>query len=181
MIRSVDFDVTDFGLSGVDASMKQIHVAEKVINEGVGGMMINFLRRPYLLDPPVIHQHHAIGDFDKDGFVEYSRHSPKGLVNQAWKDSWAITATDQNWRTLDAVETIARRHDTTPAAVALAWLLGRPEVSSVIVGARTVQQLQENLRALSVTLLAEDQKQLEEVSRPAWGYPYSFIGSREPW
>jgi aryl-alcohol dehydrogenase-like predicted oxidoreductase len=92
-----------------------------------------------------------------------------------------MTATDQNWRTLEAVESIARRHDTTPAAVALAWLLGRPEVSSVIVGARTVQQLQENLRARSVALSAEDQKQLEEVSRPSWGYPYGFIGGREPW
>jgi aryl-alcohol dehydrogenase-like predicted oxidoreductase len=65
--------------------------------------------------------------------------------------------------------------------VALAWLLARPEVSSVIVGARTVQQLQDNLRALSVRLTADDQKQLEEISRPAWGYPYNFIGSREPW
>jgi aryl-alcohol dehydrogenase-like predicted oxidoreductase len=51
----------------------------------------------------------------------------------------------------------------------------------VIVGARTVQQLQDNVRALSVKLTSDDQKQLEEVSRPAWGYPYSFIGGREPW
>ncbi|HTO96088.1 MAG TPA: aldo/keto reductase, partial [Myxococcales bacterium] len=87
----------------------------------------------------------------------------------------------QGWRTLEAVIAMAQRHDTTPAAVALAWLLARPEVSSVIVGARTLQQLQDNLRALSVRLGAEEQKELEEISRPAWGYPYNFIGSREPW
>ena len=92
-----------------------------------------------------------------------------------------MTATDQNWRTLDAVQTVAQRRETTPAAVALAWLLAKQEVSTVIVGARTVQQLQENLKALSVTLTADDLKQLNEVSQPNWGYPYNFIGAREPW
>jgi len=106
---------------------------------------------------------------------------PPGTRLEAWKESWAMTATDQNWRTLDAVETVAKRRETTPAAVALAWLLARPEVSTVIIGARTVQQLQDNLSALSIKLTAEDVKQLDEVSQPAWGYPYSFIGAREPW
>ena len=106
---------------------------------------------------------------------------PPGTRLEAWKDSWAMTATEQNWRTLEAVEAAARRHETTPAAVALAWLLAKPEVSSVIVGARTAQQLQENLRALEVKLSADDLKSLDEASRPAWGYPYNFIGSREPW
>jgi aryl-alcohol dehydrogenase-like predicted oxidoreductase len=106
---------------------------------------------------------------------------PAGTRLEAWKDSWAMTATDQNWRTLEAVEVVARRHDTTPASVSLAWLLAKPEVSSVIVGARSVAQLQDNLRALSVRLTPDDLKQLDGVSQPAWGYPYSFIGGREPW
>jgi aryl-alcohol dehydrogenase-like predicted oxidoreductase len=106
---------------------------------------------------------------------------PPGTRLEAWKDSWAMTATDQNWRTLEAVTSIARQKDTTPSAVALAWLLAKPEVSSVIVGARTVEQLRDNLRALSVRLNAEDLKALDGVSQPAWGYPYNFIGTREPW
>ena len=106
---------------------------------------------------------------------------PAGTRLEAWKDSWTMTATDQNWRTLDAVETVAKRRETTPAAVALAWLLARPEVSTVIIGARTVQQLQDNLSTFSIKLTAEDVRQLDEVSQPAWGYPYSFIGAREPW
>jgi aryl-alcohol dehydrogenase-like predicted oxidoreductase len=106
---------------------------------------------------------------------------PPGTRLSAWKDSWAMTATDQNWRTLETVETVARRLETTASAVSLAWLLAKPEVSSVIVGARTVEQLEENLRALSVKLSADDLKALDEVSRPAWGYPYNFIGAREPW
>src|SRR6185295_6005650 len=103
---------------------------------------------------------------------------PAGTRLEAWKDSWSMTATEQNWRTLEAVENVARRHDATPSAVALAWLLAKPEVSSVIIGARTVDQLRDNLRALSVRLAAEDLKALDEVSQPAWGYPYNFIGSR---
>jgi aryl-alcohol dehydrogenase-like predicted oxidoreductase len=106
---------------------------------------------------------------------------PAGSRLEAWKDSWAATATEQNWRTLDAVIAVAQRHDTSPSAVALAWLLQKPEVSSVIVGARNVQQLKENLKALQVKLTAGDLRELDEVSKPAWGYPYSFIGAREPW
>ncbi len=106
---------------------------------------------------------------------------PPGTRLEAWKDSWATTATDQNWRTLDAVLAVSKRHDTTAAAVALAWLLAKPEVSSVIVGARTVQQLKDNLRAMDVKLAGDDLRELDEVSRLAWGYPYNFIGTREPW
>ena len=106
---------------------------------------------------------------------------PKGTRLEAWKDSWALTATEQNWRTLEVVQAVAQRHETTPAAVSIAWLLARPEVSSVIIGARNEQQLTDNLKALTVKLAAEDLAKLDEVSKPAWGYPYGFIGGREPW
>ncbi|HUJ24728.1 MAG TPA: aldo/keto reductase [Myxococcales bacterium] len=106
---------------------------------------------------------------------------PAGSRLESWKDSFSMTATEQNWRTLDKVREVATRHGTTPAAVALAWLLQKPEVSSIILGARTVAQLQDNLRCLSVKLEAQEVKELDEVSAPVWGYPYQFIGSREPW
>jgi aryl-alcohol dehydrogenase-like predicted oxidoreductase len=106
---------------------------------------------------------------------------PKGSRLETWKDSWAAIATEQNWKTLDVLQAVARRRETTPAATALAWLLRKPEVSSVIIGSRTVAQLQDNLRALDVKLTADDLAELDKASEPAWGYPYSFIGSREPW
>jgi aryl-alcohol dehydrogenase-like predicted oxidoreductase len=65
--------------------------------------------------------------------------------------------------------------------VSLAWLLARPEVSTIIVGARTVAQLDDNLAALSVRLAPEELAALDRVSEPSWGYPYAFIGVREPW
>jgi aryl-alcohol dehydrogenase-like predicted oxidoreductase len=92
-----------------------------------------------------------------------------------------MTATEQNWRTLDVVREVAVEVEATPAAVALAWLLHKPEVSSVIVGARTVDQLDDNLRAAELRLDADQIARLDKVSEPAWGYPYNFIGNREPW
>jgi aryl-alcohol dehydrogenase-like predicted oxidoreductase len=65
--------------------------------------------------------------------------------------------------------------------VSLAWLLARSEVSSVIIGARDVTQLKDNLAALEVKLAPEDVKELDDASKPDWGYPYNFIGAREPW
>ncbi len=106
---------------------------------------------------------------------------PAGSRFAAWQDSWRAVATPQNWAALEEVRKIAAAHETTPAAASIAWLLAKPEVSSVVVGARTVAQLDENLAALSVRLSPEEVSALDRASEPAWGYPYSFIGSREPW
>ena len=106
---------------------------------------------------------------------------PEGSRLATWKDSWAATATEQNWQTLEAVQAVAKRRESTAAIVSLAWLLQRPELTSVIVGARTVRQLEENLKALELKLTPEEVAQLEKVSAPQWGYPYSMISGREPW
>jgi aryl-alcohol dehydrogenase-like predicted oxidoreductase len=106
---------------------------------------------------------------------------PVGSRMAEWKDTWKRIDKEQNWNLLAAVQRVAKRRETTAAAVSLAWLLARPEVSSIIVGARTVKQLDDNLQALTVKLGTEDVKELDEASKPEWGYPYSFIGMREAW
>jgi aryl-alcohol dehydrogenase-like predicted oxidoreductase len=106
---------------------------------------------------------------------------PKGTRLEAWKDSYAAIDNERNWRILEAIDGVAKRRETTPAAVSLAWLLGKPETSSIIVGARTVAQLDDNLKALECKLTDDEMKQLDEASKPDWEYPYSFIGMREPW
>jgi aryl-alcohol dehydrogenase-like predicted oxidoreductase len=106
---------------------------------------------------------------------------PEGSRLAAWKDSWAAAATEQNWRTLETVLKVSERRAAPPSAVALAWLLRKPEVTSIIIGARNEAQLRDNLKALEVQLTPEDVVELDKSSEPAWGYPYSFIGGREPW
>jgi aryl-alcohol dehydrogenase-like predicted oxidoreductase len=106
---------------------------------------------------------------------------PEGARLAAWKESYGAMNTYQNWATLDVVREIAHEVKSTPAAVSLAYLLAQPECSSIIIGARSLDQLNDNLAAVSVTLSPEQVRRLEQVSRPRFGYPYDFIGSREPW
>ena len=58
------------------------------------------------------------------------------------------------------------------AQVSLSWLLGRPGVASVIVGARTDEQLADNLRAAELELSEEERRRLDEVSAPPLLYPF---------
>jgi diketogulonate reductase-like aldo/keto reductase len=60
----------------------------------------------------------------------------------------------------------------TSAQVSLAWLLGRPGVSSLVVGAKTEQQLLDNLAAADITLTETERGRLDEVSAPPLIYPY---------
>jgi aryl-alcohol dehydrogenase-like predicted oxidoreductase len=115
------------------------------------------------------------------GKYQRGQAAPAGTRLETWKDSYKAYDNDRMWTLMDAIRAVAARHETTAAAVSLAWLLARPEVSTIIVGARTVQQLDDNLKALEVKLSTDDVKALDEASRPDWGYPYSFIGMREPW
>jgi aryl-alcohol dehydrogenase-like predicted oxidoreductase len=106
---------------------------------------------------------------------------PTGARLAAWKDTWKRMDTPQSWAVLDALLAVASARGATPSAVALAWLLGRPGLSTVIVGARTFEQLEQNLAALRLELTPEELTALDGASLPAWGYPYDFIGMREPW
>lgn len=74
---------------------------------------------------------------------------------------------------VEVLVAIAReREGVTPAQVALAWVLGRPGVSSLVIGARTDAQLVDNLKAATLNLTAEEIARLEHVSRPPLLYPY---------
>jgi aryl-alcohol dehydrogenase-like predicted oxidoreductase len=106
---------------------------------------------------------------------------PAGARLAEWRDTWKRMDTPQSWAVLEAVEAVASAKGATPSAVALAWLLARPGLSTVIVGARTVGQLEQNLAALQVRLTPAELATLDAASAPAWGYPYDFIGMREPW
>jgi aryl-alcohol dehydrogenase-like predicted oxidoreductase len=71
--------------------------------------------------------------------------------------------TDRHRSQLEAYEKFCRELGDAPAVVALAWLLRNPGVTAPIIGPRTTEQLQENLRALEVTLSEETLKKLDEI------------------
>ena len=70
-----------------------------------------------------------------------------------------------------AVQRIAEAHDSTPAAVSLAWLMERPAVSTLLVGATRLEQLAQNLAAADLELTAAETAELEQVSRLGPRYP----------
>jgi len=119
------------------------------------------------------------------GFLsgKYKRNQapPPGTRLESWQDSYKAYDNDRMWNLIDVLGKVATRRETTHAAAALAWLLAKPETTSVIIGARTEKQLDENLRAASVKLTADDVAELDSASTPAWEYPYEFIGRLQAW
>jgi aryl-alcohol dehydrogenase-like predicted oxidoreductase len=92
--------------------------------------------------------------------------------------------TPQGEAVLAALDRIAAAHSATPSQVALNWLLKRPGVSSVLVGARTDEQLIDNLAAANWSLSAAEVEELDRASQVAMRYPNShhriFTSERNP-
>jgi aryl-alcohol dehydrogenase (NADP+) len=85
--------------------------------------------------------------------------------------------TRRTWEVIDAVQKLARERDVSMAEIALAWVTGRPAVTSTILGARTVAQLETNLRSADLRLTGEDIRTLDAASDPgATDYPYGELG-----
>lgn len=105
---------------------------------------------------------------------------PAGARLAEWKDRFGKMATPRNWKIVETLVAIAATHGVTASQVAIAWLLSRPFVSSVIFGARTLAQLDDNLGATKLQLTPAELARLEEVSRPELGYPYDFIARNQP-
>jgi aryl-alcohol dehydrogenase-like predicted oxidoreductase len=84
---------------------------------------------------------------------------------------------DRTWRVIDAVGHVAESRGLSMAEVALAWVNNRPAVASTIIGARTTEQLQTNLRAAGLELEAEEYALLTQASDlHATDYPYGELG-----
>jgi aryl-alcohol dehydrogenase-like predicted oxidoreductase len=103
------------------------------------------------------------------------RRGDKGLEGSRALTDWAEPPIRDQERLLDTIEVlveIGETHGVSAAQVALAWLMGRPGVVSLIIGARTDEQLEDNLGAADLQLSGEERARLEEVSRPPLIYPH---------
>jgi aryl-alcohol dehydrogenase-like predicted oxidoreductase len=109
------------------------------------------------------------------GKYEKGQSAPEGTRLEKWRDRYQGFDTDRNWQIIDEVRAVARELEATPAQIALAWLLAKPVVSSVIFGARTEKQLDDNLKAASIRLSSDQLRRLDEASAFPLGYPYDFM------
>ncbi|MGD0895793.1 MAG: aldo/keto reductase [Acidimicrobiales bacterium] len=87
---------------------------------------------------------------------------------------------DRMYRIVEALVEVASARGTSPAQAALAYLLGRPAVTSLVIGARTEEQLADNLGSVDWTLDVDERAQLDEVSAPLLIYPYWHQASTAP-
>jgi aryl-alcohol dehydrogenase-like predicted oxidoreductase len=107
------------------------------------------------------------GKYRRDGSPESGTRQVSGTWNEP-----PVRTREKLYDTVDLLVDIAGAHGASPAQVALAWLLGRPAVTSVIIGARTDEQLIDNLGGASLLLSADERAALDKVSAPELIYPY---------
>ncbi len=108
------------------------------------------------------------------GFLsgKYSRANPAPAGTRfAEAGSFVPFDREMGYRVVEALKEVAGRHDASPARVALAWVLGRPAVSSVIVAARKAEQLADNICAADLRLADEEVRLLDVASDPGVPYP----------
>jgi aryl-alcohol dehydrogenase-like predicted oxidoreductase len=82
---------------------------------------------------------------------------------------------EQTYAVIDELEINAKAHETTVASVALAWVRAQPAVSSVIIGARRLSQLDDNVRAVEVKLSADELARLDALTKPTFGFPHNML------
>ena len=98
--------------------------------------------------------------------------APEGTRQFAGWTEPPIRDENRLWNIVDTLVSIAEGRGVSAAQVALAWLIGRKPVTSVIVGGRTEAQFKDNLAAADLKLTAEECDRLDEVSLPPVIYPY---------
>jgi aryl-alcohol dehydrogenase-like predicted oxidoreductase len=102
--------------------------------------------------------------------------APEGTRQFAGWTEPPIRDENRLWDIIDVLVDVGAAHGVSAAQVALAWLLTRPAVSSLVVGGRTAAQFADNIAAVSLRLTAEDLGRLNTVSRPPLIYPYWHQG-----
>ncbi|WP_394845491.1 aldo/keto reductase [Pendulispora brunnea] len=82
---------------------------------------------------------------------------------------------ETTWAIVDELEIIAKSHESTVARVALAWVQAQPGVTSTIIGARRLAQLEDNVQALDLKLRAEELSHLDALTKPKLGFPQNML------
>jgi aryl-alcohol dehydrogenase-like predicted oxidoreductase len=116
---------------------------------------------------------------------KFSRENQKPEDSRRSEFDFPLVNKERAWRILDVVRPVADAHGCSPARIALAWLLHQPVVTSVIIGAKRTDQLQDNLAAVDVKLSPEELQQLDQVSQlppeyPGWMLPFQGANRLDP-
>ncbi len=102
---------------------------------------------------------------------KFNRNNQKPEGSRRSKFDFPIVDKERAWNVLDVIAPIAQAHGCSPARIALAWLLTRPFVTSIVLGAKRLDQLQDNIAVMDVRLTGDEIKKLDEVSALPEEYP----------
>jgi len=116
---------------------------------------------------------------------KFSRENQKPEGSRRSEFDFPIVDKERTWKILDVMTPIAKAHDCSPARIALAWILTKPVVTSVIIGAKRLEQLQDNIAAVDLRLTADEINQLDDVSAlppeyPGWMLPFQNATRLKP-
>jgi aryl-alcohol dehydrogenase-like predicted oxidoreductase len=108
---------------------------------------------------------------------KFSRENQKPEGSRRSEFDFPIVDKERTWKILEAMGPIAKAHHCSPARISLAWLLAKPVVTSVIIGAKRLDQLKDNVAAVDLKLTADEIKLLDQVSAlppeyPGWMLPF---------
>jgi aryl-alcohol dehydrogenase-like predicted oxidoreductase len=108
---------------------------------------------------------------------KFSRENQKPEDSRRSAFDFPVVDKERAWRILDVIAPIAQAHGCSAARISLAWLLAKPVVTSVIIGAKRLDQLRDNLAASDLQLTADELKQLDAISElppeyPGWMLPF---------
>jgi len=116
---------------------------------------------------------------------KFSRENQKPEGSRRSEFDFPYVDKERTWKILDVMAPIAQAHGCSPARISLAWLLAKPVVTSVIIGAKRLDQLQDNLAAVDLKLTEDEIKQLDAVSTlppeyPGWMLPFQGANRLQP-
>jgi aryl-alcohol dehydrogenase-like predicted oxidoreductase len=116
---------------------------------------------------------------------KFSRDNQKPEGSRRSEFDFPVVDKERAWRILDVIRPIAAAHDCSPARIGIAWLLHQPVVTSVLIGAKRTEQLEDNLAAVDVKLTVEEMEQLNKISQlppeyPGWMLPFQTANRLDP-
>jgi aryl-alcohol dehydrogenase-like predicted oxidoreductase len=120
---------------------------------------------------------------------KFSRTNQKPADSRRTEYDFPLVDKERTWKILDVMSPIAKAHGCSAARLSLAWLLSKPVVTSVIIGAKRPDQLKDNLASVHFTLTPDELKQLDQASAlppeyPGWALPFQGadrLGPADRW
>jgi aryl-alcohol dehydrogenase-like predicted oxidoreductase len=116
---------------------------------------------------------------------KFSRTNQKPADSRRTEFDFPLVDKERTWKILDVIAPIAKAHGCSAARISLAWLLAKPVVTSIIIGAKRLDQLGDNLAAVELKLTEEEIKRLDDVSDlppeyPGWMLPFQGADRQDP-